>query len=190
MNNDRLNWISGDTEFFADCRIFKIEKVNRISPDGKKSAFFRLNSPDWVTIVPLVENPAVGPGRRMFLTVKQFRHGSGRLSLEFPAGMIDKGETPLQAAERELLEETGYRGNLIHIGDSNPNPAFMSNRTHTFLAADAVFVREQTPDAHEFIETELMEPDELDDLIGRPPFDSAIMIQAYFWYLRYLKKGK
>ena len=73
------------------------------------------------------------------MTVSQFRFGVRRLSLEIPAGLVDPGETPLQAAVRELDEETGYTArDWKPLGWSFANPAFLDNRVHNFLATDAV----------------------------------------------------
>ncbi|MDD3154745.1 MAG: NUDIX hydrolase [Victivallaceae bacterium] len=52
------------------------------------------------------------PGQTLIL-VRQFRPPSGKYILEFPAGLIDPGETPAETAERELYEETGYRGKIL-----------------------------------------------------------------------------
>ena len=70
--------------------------------------------------------------------VRQYRHGSRRCTLEIPGGLVDPGETALQAAQRECLEETGYRIRTVHaLGVLNPNPALFTNRLHSFWAEDA-----------------------------------------------------
>lgn len=75
--------------------------------------------------------------------VKEYRHGVQRVILQLPGGSIDKGEKPLDAAKRELLEETGYQSDhFIKIGLVNPNPANYANTMHAFLVLDV----EQTPD--------------------------------------------
>ncbi len=62
--------------------------------------------------------------------VKQYRHGSDSITLEFPAGMVDPGEDAKETAKRELLEETGYTSqSIVLVGKVNPNPAFMTNIT-------------------------------------------------------------
>lgn len=87
-----------------------------------------VKAPDWATVV-VEEN-----GR--FLTVEQFRYGAGRDVVEFPCGMVEQGEDPEAAARRELEEETGIRlpegFRLLKLGETNPNPAFMTNTMHYF----------------------------------------------------------
>lgn len=73
-------------------------------PNGKTiSPFYVVQQPDWVMI--LAEDT---DGH--WIMGRQYRHGMGRWFLEFPAGMIDEGEDPLRAGQRELMEETGYGG--------------------------------------------------------------------------------
>ena len=71
-------------------------------PNGKViDDFYTLWQPDWVLILArTVEGK--------WVMTEQYRHGTGKIELEFPAGIIDKGETPEQAAVRELQEECGY----------------------------------------------------------------------------------
>ena len=59
--------------------------------------------------------------------IKQYRHGSKKITLEIPGGLVDD-EHPEKAALRELLEETGYQGNgVTYLGATNPNPAIFNN---------------------------------------------------------------
>ena len=75
-----------------------------------------------------------------FVLVEQFRFGAERFFTELPAGIIDEGELPIEAAQRELMEETGY---LSHdwtlLGTSFINPSYVDNVCHHFLAKDATF---------------------------------------------------
>ena len=87
-----------------------------------------VKAPDWVTVI-VEEN-----GK--FLTVEQFRYGARRDIVEFTCGVVEPGEDPEAAARRELEEETGIRLpdglRLVKLGETNPNPAFMTNTMHYF----------------------------------------------------------
>ena len=66
--------------------------------------------------------------------VRQYRHGSQRVTLEIPGGMIDAGECPNDAAKRECLEETGYIVDTVSsLGALNPNPALFDTTLFTFV---------------------------------------------------------
>lgn len=85
---------------------------------------------DWVNVV------AVRPDGRIVL-VYQYRFGLGAVSAEIPGGLVDPGEDHRDAAARELLEETGYTTDEWHyLGAVAPNPAFLTNRCHQWLARD------------------------------------------------------
>ena len=87
-----------------------------------------LESVDWINVVALTED-----GQSVM--VEQYRFGTGSCTLEPPGGMVDAGETPLQAAQRELKEETGYSGGRWEsLGAVQPNPAIHSHLCHHFLA--------------------------------------------------------
>jgi 8-oxo-dGTP pyrophosphatase MutT (NUDIX family) len=114
-----------------------------------------LEARDWVNVVALT------PQKRIVM-VSQFRFGVRKLSLEIPAGLVDPGETPLQAAMRELDEETGYTaGEWKSLGWSFPNPAFLNNPMHNFLALDAQRTRSPHPDDGEDLETSELTFDEI-----------------------------
>ena len=110
-----------------------------------------VKAPDWVTIIVERDN--------MFIVEKQFRYGAGRGIEEFPCGMVELGETPVVAALRELEEETGIRitdeKRLVKLGETNPNPAFMTNTMHYFyvnLDNVSYIHTNQKLDEHERIE--------------------------------------
>jgi 8-oxo-dGTP pyrophosphatase MutT (NUDIX family) len=163
--------------------IFNIDKVQRLSPEGDEYPFMVCRTPDWVTIIPELQNGDT----RDFVMVRQFRHGSGALSMEFPAGVVDPGEEALTAAVRELREETGYIAQeLIPIGRINPNPAFMSNTSWTFLARGLKKSEELDLDEQEFITAHKISEKDVDINMGTGEYDNAIMVQSWYWYKRFI----
>jgi len=69
------------------------------------------------------------------VVVRQYRFGTREITTEIPAGIIEDGEESREAAIRELKEETGYTGTeWEYLGYVEPNPAFLNNRCHHWLA--------------------------------------------------------
>lgn len=110
-----------------------------------------IKSPDWICIA--VEKDG------KYLVEKQLRYGKMEVVEEFPSGMVEAGEDPIVAAQRELKEETGYDvdiANIKHLGRFQANPAFMSNFMNYFyvnLDTAKHSLGERSLDPHEKIET-------------------------------------
>jgi 8-oxo-dGTP pyrophosphatase MutT (NUDIX family) len=129
-------WSGGDGEIVAQTPIFSLLETERESPHSQaKGFFYRLDCPEWVHTIPFTPHDS---GFEL-IAVEQFRHGVDRASLEVPGGVCERGEAPLDAAKRELLEETGYSSdNWVSLGACSPTPAIQNNRCHFFLALDCV----------------------------------------------------
>lgn len=120
-------WRKIDSEEVFRHPIFSLERQD-LERDGAQKEALVVRAPDWVNMIPVLEDGRV-------VLIRQWRYGTASECLEIPGGLIDPGETERQAAERELLEETGYRATEWQsLGFTYPNPAFMSNRLTTFLA--------------------------------------------------------
>ncbi|OQY31477.1 MAG: hypothetical protein B6241_13960 [Spirochaetaceae bacterium 4572_59] len=182
-DDEQILWKeSGQTETVWKEFIFEIDHVHRVSPEGKEHPFVVCRTPDWVTVVPELEEG----DNSDFLMVRQFRHGSGALSMEFPAGVVDPGEEPLHAAVRELREETGYTAEeLILIGKINPNPAFMCNTSWTYLARGLKKTESLDLDEQEFITAHKIAKSVIDREMGVREYNNAIMVQSWYWYKRF-----
>lgn len=119
------HWIEKGRQEKYTCRIFSLSEVRFQHPTRKTEAdFYLINTKDWVLVIGMTPE-------REILLVNQFRFGVQANSWEIPGGIIEKGENPLEAGVREMLEETGYNGeNARIIASCNPNPALMNNRCH------------------------------------------------------------
>jgi len=132
--------------------------------------------PEWVNVV------AVTPKEEIVL-IRQFRHGTRAVTLEIPGGMVDPGETPLEAARRELLEETGYgTENRRLLGTVHPNPAIQDNSCYTYLATGAVKISEQQTEGTEDIEVFTAPVSETDKMVLEGNITHSLVIAALYWY--------
>jgi 8-oxo-dGTP pyrophosphatase MutT (NUDIX family) len=181
MPHRHLIWNKLSSTVVKNRRIFTVTDCVFESSEGAIGTFTVLDAPDWACVIPIVED---GPARR-FVMVRQFRFGSASISMEFPGGVVDPGETPLEAVTRELREETGYVAERIEpLGWVWTNPAFLDNKFHVFVARGCRKAHEQALDEHEIVDVELR--DEADVLagIGNDPFSHALMVDAAFLYVR------
>lgn len=183
---DHLRWREKSRRQAFENHLFRLVLSEQQASDGRVGTFTLLECGDWVNVVALTED---SEGRPSFLMVRQYRFGGRQVALEFPGGVIEPGEDTLVAAKRELLEETGYTaGTWEKLGDINPNPSFMVNRTHTWLARDLCFAGAQELDANEIIDVHMVPVAEL-EAGAHPDFEvNAIMLVTWYWYQRWRKK--
>lgn len=132
---------------------------------------------DWAIIVPETEDGG-------FILVHQFRIGFEEDTLEFPGGGVNKNEDPLVAAGRELLEETGATAKeIILLGVIQPNPAFMTNRCHIYLAKGCNISGKQHLDKFEDAQTVIVTKNNLKEMINNGEFSQGISLAAFGLYL-------
>jgi 8-oxo-dGTP pyrophosphatase MutT (NUDIX family) len=114
-----------------------------------------------------------------FVVVRQYRFGTRHVTTEIPGGVIDPGEEPLAAAQRELREETGYTAERwSYLGRVEPNPAFHDNLCHHYLAEDARLTHAQELDPGEDIVVATLSGDQLTQAIHEGQIDHALVISA------------
>ncbi|HKL60083.1 MAG TPA: NUDIX hydrolase [Sphaerochaeta sp.] len=181
-----LMWKSGTRERVFKGPIFDICTVVRTSTDGRSSSFIEVDCPHWVTVLPWYRRE---DGKPMFVMVDQFRHGSSTVTREFPAGVVEKGEDPMVAALRELIEETGLEAVKTHLlGNVSPNSAFMNNRSNFYLAEGVRLVAEQDLDANEQLDVFSVPVEEVVASMGTGMYDNGIMMMALGFFLREAQK--
>jgi 8-oxo-dGTP pyrophosphatase MutT (NUDIX family) len=157
----------------ADCRVFRVQRRRlRHSSDGREGNFFILEAPDWVLALPLTP-------RRELILVRQWRFGVEQLSWEPPGGVMDPGEDPVTAAQRELVEETGQAGSPASLlGQVAPNPAIQNNRAHFVLIENCAPVAAQNWDPHEELEVGIFPLAEVDQMIRRGEIFHSLALNA------------
>lgn len=129
-------WPVGRRETVSTHPVFSVVRTHYADgPAGPRRDIYTLECPDWCNVL------AVTPDGNVVL-VRQFRFGTGSVTLEVPGGMIEPGEDAAQAVRRELEEETGYAvDDVAALCSLCPNPALQGNRIHSYVAWNAVPVR-------------------------------------------------
>jgi 8-oxo-dGTP pyrophosphatase MutT (NUDIX family) len=146
-------------------------------PDGRiNHEYYVLEYPDWVNIIAITKDGRI-------VMERQYRHALGNTCYELPCGVIEAGETPLEAAQRELLEETGFAGGEWQEWMTlSPNPATSTNLAHSFLATGVEKVAGQHLDATEDIDVYLLDQDFVRDLLQHNQILQALMAAPLWKY--------
>ena len=124
-------------------------------------------------------------GKKRILLVRQYRLPAGKYLWELPAGKVDEGETPIQAAKRELVEETGYHAKKWKkLSSFFPSPGFVAERMHIFLATKLTEGK-ATPMDDERIETRWFSKKEVKHMIRSGKIeDGKTIIGFHTWNSR------
>lgn len=177
MEDEKLIWDTLGTKKLLHTRVFDVLSLRERAANGVEGDYIALDAPCCVVVLP--------EHNGNFIMVRQWRHGAGRLTTEFPGGVVDKGEPPEAAAARELYEETGYKaGRLTMLGSFSPNPAIFNSLFYVYLADELVKADGQHLDADELVECVEMPIDEVISSLGSADFCHAFMGAAIALYLR------
>lgn len=122
-------------------------------------SWFVMDFPNWINVIAITKDGS-------FVMIDQYRHALGETHYELVAGVVDEGETPLQAAQRELSEETGFGGgNWQQFMMLSPNPTNHTNISYTFLATDVEQVTQPHQEPSEDIHIHILTRQEVKQLL-------------------------
>ena len=146
-------------------------------PDGRiMPEYYVLEYPDWVNVIAITKD-----GK--FVMERQYRHAAGVTAYELPCGVMEKGESPLEAAQRELAEETGYGGGeWREMMTISPNPGAMTNWTHCFVATGVEKTSAQHFDEHECLTVHLLDRDYVRRLLDENAIFQSLMVAPLWRY--------
>jgi 8-oxo-dGTP pyrophosphatase MutT (NUDIX family) len=152
-------------------------------PNGKIFEATALEFRTWASVLALTKDQQV-------VLVRQFRHGAQSAFWEFPGGVVEDGENPLDGIRREMQEETGYTttSNIIEVGKFYPNPALQTNLMYGYLAYDVEKTDVQELDDAEDIEVHLVPLDELIAMSKRGEFQHGLQVAVLFHALAHMNR--
>ena len=168
-------WTIKHSTYLVNDRWLKLRADCCETADGREiDPYYVLEFKDWVHVVALDKDNRI-------LITRQYRHAAGVICAEIPCGEIESGESPRQAIERELLEETGCVADTFELVQSvYPNPARQNNRTYCFLAQGTVRKHEPKPDEFEQIASEFVAIEDVLAMMERGEFSQAMHIGTLY----------
>ena len=177
----RLPTIHGITEH--DAGPYRMERLDLEFSNGERRKYERLHGRGHgaVAVVPMLDADTV-------LLVREYAAGVHRYELGLVKGRIDAGESPIEAANRELMEEAGYGAReLTHLRDITLAPVYMSHATHLVLARD-LYPQRLAGDEPEELEIVPWKLDDIGELILREEFSEGRSVAALFIAREWLKQ--
>jgi ADP-ribose pyrophosphatase len=130
----------------CQARIIRLVERDLVLPNGRRTMYTIVEHPGAVAIVPVHPNGDV-------VLLRQFRPSIGEEIFEIPAGTIEKGESPLATAKREIIEETGFKAkHWSKIAEFYTAPGFCTELMHVYIA------RGLTPASAEGDADEILKP--------------------------------
>lgn len=163
------------SEVIFEGKIIKVTKDKVLCPNGMESIREVVHHNGGAAILVVVDNKV--------LLEKQFRYPFDKVLYEIPAGKLERNEDPLEAAKRELEEETGFIANtIISLGDMYPTVGFCNEVIKLFLTTD-IKQGELNLDEDEIIDVSFIELEKVNEMILNNEIQDAKTICALYKYM-------
>ncbi len=157
---------------------FDVELVTQRLPSGQLHSREVVRHPGAVVILPLLDDDSI-------CLIKNYRVAVDRTLYELPAGTLERGEHPIKTAERELIEETGYRcQNLRPLCEFFMSPGILDERMHAFVAT-GLSLGNAARETGEQIENMKVTRSELDRLLREGLIEDSKSMSVLLYFLRY-----
>ena len=171
------------SETIYDGPIFGVRRDQVLEPGGLRTTREVITHPGSVVVLPLL------PDGRILL-IRQYRHATRQYLWELVAGRIDAGESPREAAAREMIEETGYRVKKLKIFlDVFPTPGFLEERMYILLA-EGLTPGQARPEDDEKITAKAFSHAQIESMIRTGKLRDAKTIVGVLYYLSFLARAK
>jgi ADP-ribose pyrophosphatase len=162
-----------------DGPVFGIRRDEVIEPSGVRTTREVITHPGSVVVLPVL------PDGRILL-IQQYRHAAHQYLWELVAGRIDAGESPREAAARELIEETGYRAKSLGVFlYMFPTPGFLEEKMYILLA-EGLTAGEAEPEDDEKIISRAYNRKKLEEMIRTGKLRDAKSVAGILFYFRFL----
>jgi len=171
------------SEVLYQGKVFRLQRDTVIEPGNVQADRDIIVHPGSVVVMPIFKEGRV-------LLIRQYRHTVGEFLWELVAGRKEPNETPVAAARRELLEETGYTAKRLRkLMRIVPTPGFVKEWMWIF-AAEGLTEGAAQPEDDERITPRIFTLKQAERMIERGTLRDAKSICAILYYLRFLRKGR
>ncbi len=170
------------TELIYKARLFELKKVQTRRANGHEFIHDVIFHPGAAVIVPMLSETK-------FVLIRQYRTAVEDVIWEFPAGTLEKGESPSRCAKREIIEETGFAAKRwTKLGTFYPAPGISTELMHLFLARDLVS-QKMSLDQDEFIQKKVVSLKELQNMIlDGTIIDGKTIVGFFYYWMKFHKK--
>jgi ADP-ribose pyrophosphatase len=172
-----------NSETVYEGAVFGVRRDEVLEPSGVQATREVVTHPGSVVVLPVLPDGKI-------LLIQQYRYAARQFMWELVAGRIDEGETPREAAARELMEETGYRAMKFRIFlEVFPTPGFVEEKMFLLLAEGLTAGKAQ-PEEDEKIVSRAYNHKQLEEMIRKGELRDAKSIAGILYYLRFMRSTK